>query len=157
MRKGTKKYRKATSMEDAFQLCLAAAEKRRRTPKVLAELMGVALSTFYRWLSDCSMPANLIRQFEEFCGAGYISEYLCASSGERIVIEIPAGRSATVEDLAAVQQHAADALAMLSRFYLRQSTAEDTVAAISITLSDMAYQRQNVIKHAEPELGFFGE
>ena len=155
MRKTARKHRQAQSMEEAFQLCLSAAEKRRRPPKALAELMGVRLSTMYRWLADHSIPANLIRQFEEFCGAGYISAYLCSASGARIVIDIPAGRSASVEDLAIVQQNAADAITKLSRFYAGHATADETVAALTTTLTDMAYQRHNVIKHAEPELGLF--
>ncbi len=144
-------------MGEAFELCLDCAIQRRRPPKVLAELMGVPLPTMYRWLADYSMPARLIRQFEEFCGAGFVSEYLCTSSGSRIVIDIPIGKYAGVNDLALLQQNAADAIAKLSRFYSNQATAEETVAALSTTLADMAYQRQNVMKLAEPELGLFGE
>jgi len=152
MRKTGKKYRRATSLESAYQLCLDAAERRRRPPKALAELMGIALSTMYRWLADCSMPSNLIRQFEEFCGGEYITEYLSCASGKRILIDIPAGRRSRVDDLAAVQQNAADAISKLARFYAGEATADETVAALTIMITDASYQRQNVLKHAAPEL-----
>jgi hypothetical protein len=131
-----------------------AAEKLRRPPKVLADLMGVELKTYYRWLADSSMPLNRLRQFEAFCGCGYISEYLCVAGG-KVVIDIPIGRGASVATLSQAQANSAQAFALLARFYEDKATAEETVEALSVTLSDLAYQRQNVIKHAEPELGLF--
>jgi hypothetical protein len=157
MRKTTRKTRRPTSLEDAYQMCLDhALAKHRRAAKALAELMGVPISTFYRWLSECSMPANLIRQFEAFCGTGYVSEYLCTSGGGRVVIDIPTGRSATVTDLSEVQANSAVAVGMLAKFYEGKATAEETLEALTGTLTDLAYHRQNVIKHSEPELALFG-
>ncbi|MCL2297792.1 MAG: hypothetical protein FWC35_05950 [Proteobacteria bacterium] len=133
-----------------------AADKLRRPPKMLADLMGVPLSTVYRWLADGSMPLNRLRQFEAFCCCSYISEYLCVAGG-RIVIDVPVGRGASVKTLAEAQANFAQAFSTLAKFYEGRATAEETVEALSITLSDLAYQRQNVIKHAEPELGLFGD
>jgi hypothetical protein len=153
----SRKTRLATSLDEAIQMCADyAAEKLRRPPKVLADLMGVPLSTVYRWLADSSMPLNRLRQFEAFCGCGYISEYLCAASG-KIVINVPIGRGASVTTLAEAQTNSAHAFALLAKFYEKRASAEETVEALSITLSDLAYQRQNVAKHAEPELGFWDE
>ncbi|MDR2172649.1 MAG: hypothetical protein LBE32_00315 [Burkholderiales bacterium] len=152
-----RKTRRPTSLDDAIQMCADhAAEKLRRPAKVLADLMGVELKTYYRWLADSAMPLNRLRQFEAFCGCGYISEYLCVSCG-RVVIDIPMGRGSSVATLSAAQSNSAQAFALLSKFYEGKASAEETVEALSITLSDLAYQRQNVIKHAEPELGLFGD
>jgi len=138
-----------------MQMCIDAAEQLRRPPKVLADLMGVSTSTLYRWLADRSIPAHLIRQFEAFCGGGYVSEYLCTANGGRVVIDIPTGKCASVADLAEMQGNSSNAFTLLSRFYEGKTSAEETLQALTTTLTDIAYQRQNVLKHAEPELGLF--
>lgn len=152
-----RKARKATNLDEAIQMCADyATEKLRRPPKVLADLMGVEVKTYYGWLSKNSMPLNRLRQFEAFCGVGHISEYLCAASG-KVVIDVPIGRRASVATLAEAQTNSAHAFALLARFYENRATAEETIEALSITLSDLAFQRQNVAKYTEQELGLWGE
>lgn len=157
MRKRQWKTTRASSLGDAFELCLQfAAEKTRRPPKVLADLMGIEVKTLYRWLSESSMPSNRIRQFESFCGVSFVSEYLCLAHGDKVVIDIPAGKKAGVADLADVQAACSEAFNLLVRFYQRGDGVDETVAALTTTLTQLAYQRSNVLKHSSPELDFFG-
>lgn len=145
------------SLDEAIQGCVDhGSQKLRRPPKVLADLMGVELKTLYRWLADNSMPLNRLRQFETFCGAYLISDYLSVAAG-RLPITVPTGRKAKVEDLAEVQASFAEAVALLARFYQSGENIEETVAALTLTLTQVAWQRENVLKHANPELGLFGE
>ncbi len=156
LRKRRWKSVRAASLSEAMELCLEYAAEQRRPIKVLADLMGVEVKTLYRWLADTSMPLNRIRQFETFSGASFISEYLCMAHGDKVVVSIPAGKKADVTDLADVQGNFAEALTLLSRFYQHGEAIEETVAALTKTLSQLAYQRSNVLKVGQPELELFG-
>lgn len=146
-----------TSLSEAMELSIEfAAEKNRRPVKVIADLMGVEVKTLYRWLADTSMPLNRIRQFENFSGASFISEYLCLAQGDKVVVAIPAGKRAGVMELSELQCTFAEAVALLARFYQDGSGLDETVAALTGTLSQIAYQRSNVAKSAAPELDLFG-
>lgn len=147
-----------TSLGEAMELCIDyATEVNRRPIKVLADLMGVEAKTLYRWLADTSMPLNRVRQFETFCGVSYVSDYLCLAHGDKVVISIPAGRKAGVTDLADVQCSFGQAIALLARFYQHGEALEETVAALTTTLTQLAYQRSNVMKSAAPELALFDD
>jgi len=145
-----------TSLNEALELCVEFAGENRRPIKVLADLMGVELKTLYRWLSDTSMPLNRIRQFETFCGIALISEYLCLAQGDKVVVAIPAGKKADVMELSDVQITFSEAMTLLARFYQRGEGLDETVTALSCTLSQVAYQRCNVLKAGSPELDLFG-
>ncbi|MFZ6687541.1 hypothetical protein ACO0K0_07325 [Undibacterium sp. SXout11W] len=156
MRKRRWKSVRATCLSEAMELCLEYANEQRRPIKVLADLMGVEVKTLYRWLSDTSMPLNRIRQFETFCGATFLSEYLCLAHGDKVVVAIPSGKKADVTDLAALQGNFAEAITLLARFYQHGEDLEETLAALTETLSQLAYQRGNVLKVGQPELELFG-
>lgn len=156
LRKRRWKSVRASSLSEAAELCLEYASEHGRPAKVLADLMGVELKTLYRWQAETSMPLNRVRQYETFCGVSFISEYLCIAQGDKVVVAIPAGKKSDVTDLAELQGNFAEALTLLSRFYQHGEAVEDTVAALTKTLSQLAYQRSNVIKVNEPELGLFG-
>ncbi|WP_375591749.1 hypothetical protein [Chitiniphilus eburneus] len=143
------------SLGDAVQLCVEAASQKRRPPKVLADLMGVELKTLYRWFADTSIPLNRVRQFEEFCGAHFVSDYLSLASGNRVVVDIPTGRNANVLEMAALQANVAEAVALLVRFYESGDAPDATVEALSNSLSSFAFHRCNVLKAAAPELELF--
>lgn len=145
------------SLDEAMEFCTQYAAERRRPLKVIADLMGVELKTLYRWLAETSMPLNRVRQFEEFCGAAFVSEYLCLAHGDKVVVSIPAGRKAEVTDLADVQASFSQAMVLLSHFYKGHEGLDETVAAINASLTQLAYQRANVQKVSAPELDFFGE
>lgn len=144
------------SLSEAFELCIEFAAEHRRPVKVLADLLGVEVKTLYRWLAETSMPLNRVRQFETFCGASFVSEYLCLAHGNKVVVEIPTGKKAGVVEVAQVQANAAAAMALLARFYVDGLGAEETLSAMTSTLSEFAYHRQNVMKTWEPELELFG-
>ena len=145
-----------TSLGEAMELCIEFAGEQRKPIKVLADLMGVEIKTLYRWLSENSMPLNRVRQFETFCGISLVSDYLCLAHGNKVVIEVPAGKKANVTELAEVQCCFAEAMALLARFYQNGDAVDATIAALTKTLSQVAYQRSNVLKSGEPELELFG-
>ncbi|WP_028536182.1 hypothetical protein [Paludibacterium yongneupense] len=156
-RKRNWKSIRPTSLSEAFELCVEHAATVRRPIKVMADLMGVESKTLYRWLSETSMPLNRIRQFEAFSGVSFISEYLCLAHGNKVVIEIPLGKKASVIDLAEVQASFAEAMTLLVRFYQQGEAEEITVSALSRALEQLAYQRENVLKSGSPELELFGD
>jgi hypothetical protein len=80
---------KATSLDHAIELAKRHAKEQHRPSKVMADLMGVELKTYYRWLLDNTLPLNRIAQFEALTGSRFISEYLSVLHGDRVVIEIP--------------------------------------------------------------------
>lgn len=155
MRKLPWKSIRPNSLDEAFQLSMDFATKRRRPTKVMSTLMGVELKTMYRWQAETSMPMNRIVQFEEFCGVAYVSEFLSTAAG-RIVIDIPTGRKARPIDLAGLHAVFAEAITLLSQHYQNGNAADETAAALTNLLSHAAYHRQNVIKSAAPELALFG-
>ena len=152
MRKHSRKSAPATSLREAFERNTAAADLNRRPAKVMADLMGVELKTYYRWLSDMSMPLNRVLQFEEFCGARYVSEYLCVTDGRRVVIDIPTGRRPNVTDLSGLQSAFADAVAILCRYYSAAQEQSEAIAALTLAMTQAAYHRENVAKDLAPEL-----
>jgi hypothetical protein len=150
------KSARPTSLSDAVQMCIDYAAEQRRPIKVLADLMGGDVKTLYRWLADTSMPLNRLRQFETFCGAPFVSEYLCLAQGDKVVVAIPAGKKAGVADLAEVQCSFNEAIVLLGRFYQNGGGLDETIAALTKTLTQLAYQRSNVQKSIAPELDLFG-
>lgn len=100
------------------------------------------------------MPIHKIRQFEEFCGIHYVSEYLCSAAG-KVVINIPVGKKASVEDLAEMHAGFAEAITLLSRHYLDGGPVDETISALSHSLKQIAFHRQNAMKHSQPELEIF--
>lgn len=90
---------KATSLDHAIELAKRHAKEQHRPSKVMADLMGVELKTYYRWLLDNTLPLNRIAQFEALTGSRFISEYLSVLHGDRVVIEIPRGRKGKAADV----------------------------------------------------------
>lgn len=148
------KNAKATSLDHAIALTKRYAKERRLPSKVMADLMGVELKTYYRWLLDNTMPLNRVAQFEALAGCRFISEYLCVMHGDRVVIDIPRGRKSKTADVAKVQSQVAEAVALLARWYENGSGVDETISALTQVLSVLAYQRENVKKAETPELMF---
>lgn len=156
-RKRNWKAIRAANLSHAMELTVECATENRLPIKVLADLMGVETKTLYRWLADTSMPLNRVRQFEMFCGTSFISEYLCLAQGNKVVVAIPSGKKADVTDLASLQVNFSEAITLLARFYQNGEALETTVTALTETLSQLAYQRSNVLKSGQPELALFGD
>ncbi|MEW9901009.1 hypothetical protein ABWL39_20510, partial [Chitinivorax sp. PXF-14] len=111
------------------------------------------LKTYYRWISECSMPVNRIRQFETLCGASFVSDYL-ALAGGKMVIDMPTGKRADERDLAELQALTARAIALLIDFYAGHAALGETSEALNGVLTGWSFHRANVVKLAEPELDF---
>ena len=148
---------KATSLDHAIELAKRYAKEQHRPSKVMADLMGVELKTYYRWLLDNTLPLNRIAQFEALTGSRFISEYLSVLHGDRVVIEIPRGRKGKAAEMAQVQSQTAEALALLAKWHEDGSGVDETIAALTNVLALLAYQRENVKKVGNPELDFGDE
>ena len=138
----TKRQAKATSLDHAIELAKRHAKERRLPSKVMADLMGVELKTYYRWLLENTLPLNRIAQFEALTGSRFISEYLSVLHGDRVVIEIPRGRKGKAADMAQVQSQTAAALALLAKWHEDGSGVDETIEALTNVLALLAYQAE---------------
>ena len=66
---------KATSLDHAIELAKQHAKEQHRPSKVMADLMGVELKTYYRWLLDNTLPLNRIRHKAAMLKAEHPLEY----------------------------------------------------------------------------------
>jgi len=100
-----------------------------------------------------SMPVHKLHSFEYVCGANYVSLYL-ASSDNKLLIDIPTGK--TLQDVSVMDMQGTfnDAVGLLIKFASGQANVEETVAALTRSMSDLAYHRENVQKAEAPELDF---
>lgn len=147
----------SSSLDEAIERQQEAANRIGLVPKRMADLMGVEVKTYYRWMADSSMPLNRVRQYETFCKASFISEYLCTAHGNKVVITIPTGKKAKASDLGDMQANFGLVVMLLEQFYRDKVGLPETMAALNDVLSQVAYHRENVMKLAEPELELFGE
>lgn len=146
-----------TRLEDAFHLCKEYARERQRlSVERLADLMAVKPSLLYKWMEEGSMPTNRIAQFEHFCGANFVSRFL-AGSGNKVVVDIPAGHPADAESLNGLQSCVTDAIGKLIRLWKGEADIEETVAALTVSLQAIAWHRENAQRSEQPELGLGGE
>lgn len=145
------------SLPQAMHLCVQyAKEKKNLSVERIADLTGVTcFSTLYKWIGSGRMPAASIAAFEHACGINYITRYQAHSSGY-LLIPIPNGRKAEHPELIALNLAANETVGMILKFQEGQQTAEETVAAITTLMEDLALQRGNVEKHQQPDLGLEG-
>lgn len=146
-----------SDLRGAFRGCKDYARERRNlSVERIAELMGVSPECLYKWLADARMPAVSIPAYEHICGAHFVSEYLAGGAG-RIVVKIPAGVPASVEDVARLQAIVAEAVARLARCYRDAEDTENTRTALTESIQAMAWHRENVARLDEPELDLGGD
>lgn len=141
-----------------MELCLEhACEKHRRSVDRVSDLIGLANKwALYKWLENGRMPTILLRPFEHACGIDYVTQYL-AHSAHKLVIEIPPGRRATEIEIAELQSSVNEAIGALLKYYAGKTSDEDTLGALAQAMGDLAWHRENVAKHLEPELALFEE
>ncbi|MEG6527270.1 hypothetical protein [Bordetella bronchiseptica] len=144
-----------TSLLEALRLAKDfAREKRNFSVERIADLMGVSHDVLYKWLATGRMPANMIPPYEHACGCTFVSRWLSTSTG-KLVIDIPAGKAATTQDMHALQAVLHDAVGKLLGFYDGSAaSAEDVLAVVQRGLEGLAWHRQNVIQHESPQLDF---
>lgn len=153
-RRNWKKLR-ATGLQHAMELCLDhAREVHNRSIDNVADLIDANKWTLYKWVAEGTMPAGRIRPFEFACGCSFITDWLAASA-HKLVVEMPSGKKSGATDLNRLQGSFADAMSLLIKFYADEASAKDTLAALTETMTGLAWHRANVEKAAEPELGLF--
>lgn len=143
------------SFSHAMELCLLhAKERHNRSVDQVADLMGLANKwVIYKWVESGKLPGILIRPFEHACGIDYVTRYI-AHSNHKLLIDIPTGRAVTENDIHELQSHFNDALGLLLKFRHGDQNTDETIAAITTVLQDLAWHRGNVEKSAQPELDF---
>ncbi|MDG4811687.1 hypothetical protein P8629_01580 [Hydrogenovibrio sp. 3SP14C1] len=145
----------ATSLQEAFWLVKEHGKaKRNLSVARIAELMGLDdESLLYKWMKNGSMPVHKLHSFEYVCGANFVSVYL-ASSDNKLLIDIPTGKA--LKDVSVIEMQGAfnNAMSLLIKFAAGEAEAQETVAALTRSMSDLAYHRENVQKVNIPELDF---
>ena len=145
------------SLITALRLCKDyAIERKRLSVERIADLMGVTHDSLYKWLSTGRMPALLIPVYENTCGIQFVTKWLAASSG-KLIIDIPTGKTASVDETQALQGNLTLAVSSLIQFYQGTEGAESTLAAIQTALEDLAGHRSNVSTFETPQLDFKDE
>ncbi|MEA1989012.1 MAG: hypothetical protein U9N57_07380 [Pseudomonadota bacterium] len=149
------KKARPTSLQEAFWLVKKhGMEKKNLSVPRIAELMGLDdESILYKWMKQATMPINKIASFEHVCGANYVSIYL-ASSDNKLLIDIPTGKNLEPVSVLEMQTTFNHAITLLMKCAAGNATADETVAALTSSMSDLAYHRENVQKQESPELDF---
>ena len=149
------KSRQPSSMQEAIRLCLDyALHKHNRSTARIAELIGTSEWTIYKWMSEASIPSKRIRPFEFACDATYVTRYI-AVSAQKLVIDIPAGKASSQDDLLDLQNAVNDAVSLLTRFYRGAADGADVLEGVTQAMEQLAGHRENVAKHEAPELALF--
>ncbi|MCU7846684.1 MAG: hypothetical protein KZQ89_01535 [Candidatus Thiodiazotropha sp. (ex Lucinoma kastoroae)] len=144
-----------TSLREAMKLCLDyAREKHNRSVERVSDLMGLKSHwQIYKWQENGRLPSVLIRPFESACGADYVTSFLTHSAG-KLAIDIPSGRSASLDDLNQLQAIFSDAFGLLVRFYDQDTGPEEAVSALVTVMENLGWHLSNIPKHDFPELDF---
>lgn len=142
-----------TSLRAAVDDSLAyALEAHNLSVEQIAELMSYgSFWTLYKHLADLNLKLTQVRAFEHACGIDLLSRYFAAGAG-RLVIDIPTGRAANAEDMQALQLNINQAVGALLAFYSGKEGADATLAALTTSMTELAWHRENVRKSASPEL-----
>lgn len=146
---------RARSLQEAMELCVDfARETRNLSVEQIADLMGEASKwTLYKWIEGASIPARKIRPFEHACGCTFVTAFLGASA-HKLVIDIPKGKRPGDIDIAELQGRLSEAVSSLIRFHQGSADAEETEAALTGVMADLAFHRENIRHVAQPELAF---
>lgn len=141
------------SLREAMELCKDyAMEKHRRSVETIAELAGEESHwTVYGWLRDGSIPGKKIQAYQHACGCNYITRWLAHSSG-MLLIPMPVGRPAQVDDVLRLQGTLNSAVAALLGFASGEMDAEQVGSEINAALEALAWHRENVARSHQPEL-----
>ena len=144
-----------SSLRHAFELCKDHARERlNKSVEGIAEDMGLADHwVLYKYLQKGSMPANLIRPYELACGIDYVTRWL-AGSGGRLLVQIATGRKLVHADIVELHEHFATALQLLTSFYAKPEDPSAALAALTTHMEHVAWHRQNVAQHMNPQLEF---
>lgn len=142
-----------TSLRHALELCKEhAQEKRNLSVERIAERMGLESHwIIYKWIEGGNIPLVKVPAFEHVCGIDFATRWM-ASSADKLLIDIPTGKAAKPEDVAALQEVLSTAANELIKFYNGNGDAAATLTAIQKGMEQLAFHRKNVSKSAQPEL-----
>ena len=149
------KNRQPSSLRQAMEWCLEHARVRHnRSVDRVADLMGIANKwAIYKWLESGRLPAILIRPFEEACGVDYVTRFVGASA-HKLLIDIPTGKRTSETDINSLQGSFTEAVSLLLKFYGGKANADETLSALTTTMSHLAWHRGEVERNRNPELDF---
>jgi hypothetical protein len=153
MKRRSWKNAQPSSIRQAMEWSLEFAKERHNLGvERIAERMGQANHwALYKWLTEGRMPAVLIPAFEHACGIALVSRWLASTSG-KLLIDIPAGRTCSAQDMHELQAVLNATIGAVIAFYQGQAEADDTLAALQSGLTSLAWHRSNVQQHANPQL-----
>lgn len=145
----------ATSLKEAFRLDKEyAREIKRLTVPAIAELMGASEDSLYKWLSNASMPSNLLASYEYICGIDFVTRYH-ALRNHKVLIDIPTGKQASEIGLAEFQQLSAETTSLLIKCYQGNEDIDKTVDGLTKLIAGAAFHRANI--QTQPEFEFDGD
>ncbi|MBB1601561.1 hypothetical protein A9977_16085 [Variovorax sp. UMC13] len=155
MRRRNWKLMQPNSLRHALELCKDhALEKLNRSVPGIASEMGLADHwSLYKWLQNGRMPLCFLIPYENACGIDFVSRWLASSKG-RVLIDMPTGRNLRETDVVELHNGFGQALQLLTSFFKGDAKPEDTTAALTAHLAQVAWHRANVEKHTTPELDF---
>lgn len=144
-----------SSLRNALELCKDhAREKLNKSVERIAEDMGLPDHwALYKWLQNGRMPLVLVRPYELACGIDYVTRWMAASNG-RLLVQIATGRKLTHADIVELHEHFATALQLLTSFYAKPEDPSAALAALATHMEHVAWHRQNVAQHINPQLEF---
>lgn len=154
-RRNWKRYVPGT-LRDALKGCKEYAQERHNLGvERIAERMGQEDHwALYKWIGNGRMPLVLVPAYEHACGINLVTRWM-ASSSNKLLVDIPAGKQATPGDMVELNTGFAHALQLLTNFYTggHQDPAE-TLDALRHHLEQVTYHHNNVATYATPELEF---
>jgi hypothetical protein len=152
-RRNWKHWVPRTPAEALEGLAQAALEKHNRGIERLAtEHLGQhSAATLYKWMGNGRLPLTLVLPLERAAGAPLITRWLAASHN-KLLIDIPAGKTCAASDVQQLQSVLHEATGALISFYAGKQSAEQTLDAIRAGLQSLAWHQGNVQQHEHPQL-----
>lgn len=124
----------------------------QRSVERIAELAGEDSQwTVYGWLRDGSMPLKKAHAFQHACGCDFVTRWLAHSSG-MLLVPIPPGRQADVDDVHRLQGALNAAVAALLGFASGEMDADQVGTEITTAMEALAWHRENTQRSHQPEL-----
>lgn len=141
------------SLRQSLELNLEhAKEKKNFSVDRVADQMGLSNKwSLYKWMENGRMPAILVHPFEVACGIDLPTRYQ-AHSSNKLLVPIPSGRKATSKQIHELQSSFATAVNLLVSFYENNDGFEDTQAALTALMEDVAWHHKNIEKNNQPDL-----
>lgn len=142
----------ATTLRMAFdQDKRTALIEHRRGHERIAELMNnIKPGKLYDWIQDETMPVSALPSWEHATGGSSVIRYLAAQAN-RLVFDIPRGRSLVPCDMQELQRVTHEAIGALLGFAEGKTSADEAMATVLHAMGAMAWHRENVRKSAQPE------